>query len=46
MRLNAVFAVLSVELLLVVFDIAYDLSFDYRSLNPIEALDYNKQYST
>ena len=45
MRLNAVVLMLSAQQLLVVFDLAYDLSSEYRSLYPIEPLYYNKQYS-
>ena len=45
MRLSAAYVMLSVQLLLVVFDLAYDLSSEYRSLSLIEPLYYNKQYS-
>ena len=41
MRFSAVYVMLSAQLLLVVFDIAYDLSSEYRSY--IGSLYYNKQ---
>ena len=45
MRLNADYVMLSTQLLLVVFDLAYDLSSEYRRLYPFEAPYYNQQYS-
>jgi len=36
---------LSAQLLLVVFDLAYDLSSEYSQLSHIEALHHDKEYS-
>ena len=39
------FSMLSAQLLLVVFDLAYDLSTESLQISRIEPLHYNKQYS-
>jgi len=45
MRLSAVYVMLSAQLLLVVFDLAYNLSSEYLQFTLDGPLHYNKRYS-
>ena len=45
MRFSDVYVMLSPQLLLIVFDLAYDLSLEYSQLYRNGPLHYNKQYS-